>query len=971
MRRTLARITLTAAATAGLAATTWVQALGLGEINVDSNLNQRFVASIPLTEINAEDLETVTVSVAPNEAFDRAGIERADYLTSLNFEIKNDRGRPRVLVTSNQIAREPVLNLLVQARWSGGKILRDYTILLDPPEVVTRAAPAAAPAPVIAATPIKPAPVVAAPKSVEPAAVPVGAEFYEPTAEPKPAVKPVKPAAAPVASKPSTAPPAAFDASFDSATGSYGPVAPKETLWSIATKVRPSPAVSMDQVLLALSEANPVAIQRGTTVSKGVTLRVPSAERIQATPAAVAKIRLAALRNGGKPSAATAKPAVPVSKPAAPKPASPAPAAAPVIAAPKPAAPQPAAPAPAPAATEKPAAPPSTTETKRPELPKPQLALPPKSEAPAPAAPAAAPTPAPAPAPAPVVATTASGATAPASPPASPTPAEPAAPATAATSAPTSQAGVATPEPAPATGTAPAAPAEAVATPPPAEPVAPVPAKAPLAQPLPAEPEESLLSTFGLPLALLVLALGGGLFWLSKRSKQKNPGAAGSTPFKPGDTSSVAAPAAGGGAAGKLGDTTRLSGTQSLGPKATGAMLAADATQQMLTPQVDQITTQTGGAKTARHDSTLSLDPEVAASLNSSVKHSAVTGGEANFDKTTQVHVDTLHISLDDNDPLAEADFHLAYGLYDEAILLLMTATRQQPERIELKVKLAETYFAAGRPLEFQEVAEDLHGQLPPAEWSKIAIMGAQICPDVALFQSSDDSGMAADFDLAFDEPEAAAPPAPAPAPVATPAATSNSIDFSLSVPAAQPDLGHSLMLDDDDQPGQNKKQDTPAPSPSSFDDEASIDFMLGQSLTPLGAGLKVPEPSAMPFNFGTPTLNIEPSHHSTLPTPSVKDDLLKDDLLEISELSDSPTIAPPAGDMLSFSLQDLEVSITPRNITGGSKEDEFNTKLDLARAYVEMGDNDMARGLLLEVQSQGGERQQQEANTLLQRLPA
>ena len=72
-----------------------------------------------------------------------------------------------------------------------------------------------------------------------------------------------------------------------------------------------------------------------------------------------------------------------------------------------------------------------------------------------------------------------------------------------------------------------------------------------------------------------------------------------------------------------------------------------------------------------------------------------------------------------------------------------------------------------------------------------------------------------------------------------------------------------------------------------------------------------------------------------------------------------------------SFSLQDLEVSITPRQNTAETVDDELNTKLDLARAYVEMGDNDMARSLLQEVQQQGSERHQQEAASLLQRLPA
>jgi hypothetical protein len=120
MRRTFGRNTITVLAGAGLAASTGALALGLGEIDVSSNLNQRLVATIPLTEISDEDLETVSVAIAPNDAFERAGLERSEYLSTLNFEVRNDEGRPRVVVTSSAIAREPVLNLLVQARWAGG-----------------------------------------------------------------------------------------------------------------------------------------------------------------------------------------------------------------------------------------------------------------------------------------------------------------------------------------------------------------------------------------------------------------------------------------------------------------------------------------------------------------------------------------------------------------------------------------------------------------------------------------------------------------------------------------------------------------------------------------------------------------------------------------------------------------------------------------------------------------------------------
>lgn len=960
MRRTFARLTITAAATAGLAATAAVQALGLGEIDVNSNLNQRFTASIPLTEISAEDLETVTVSLAPNEAFERAGIERSEYLSTLDFEIKNDRGRPRVVVTSSQIAREPVLDLLVQARWSGGKILRDYTVLLDPVETAVAARPAT-PAPAVApprAAPAPmprpaPAPVVAAPAPAKPS-VPVGSEFYEVPAETKAPKKAPAPAGAPVAS----------DAAFDSATSSYGPVAPKETLWSIATKVRPSPAVSVDQVLLALAEANPVAIQRGTTVSKGATLRVPSAERIQAVAPAQAKARLAALRGE---SAAPVKPAVVQSKPASAA----APLPAPTAATPTPTAavPVPSAPAAAPAPVK-----PST----RPELPKPQLALPPGS----------APTPAAATAPAAVAsptgpATTAASASAPivaapnvggtavaaaaapaASPATPPATTDAAATATAAAAAPAAAAPAAAPAtPAPETVTAPTPAA--------------VPAKSPLAQPLAEEEAPGALDGLGLPLSVagLVLLLGGAAFALSRRRKAAaaSPQYAG---FKPGDTSTVQAPLGGAGATSKLGDTTRISDTQTLPARNLGTGAAAmESTLQMTVPPTANLTTQ----PVAAHESTLILDPEAVATLNNAVKQSAVTSGSESFDKTTQVQVDTLHINLGDNDPLSEADFHLAYGLYDEAILLLKSATAQQPARTDLKVKLAETYFAAGRPLEFQELAEELKGSLSAAEWSKLAIMGSQICPDVAMFQSAEGEGaLDADFDLAFDDGDAGPAAAPA-APIQTPGA--GSIDFALdfpepvAAPAPTPAPSYSsnpaaMVMDerrmdlsadfdlDDDAPGGSKA----AIPPAGMDDEASIDFMLGQSLTPLGAGLKIPEPKDLNFNLGSAALNFDvpplelaspPSHSSSM-----------------ANMNDRPTLVPPT-DSLSFSLQDLEVSITPRQSAAETADDELNTKLDLARAYVEMGDNDMARSLLQEVQQQGNERHQQEAASLLQRLPA
>ena len=844
-----------------------VQALGLDEIQVSSNLNQRFVASIPLTEVTAEDLETVTASVAPNEAFERAGIERAEYLTSLDFQIKNDQGQPRVVITSNQIAREPVLSLLVQARWRGGKILRDYTILLDPIEMA--AAPAAAvPTPVVApaAPVVAPAPVsasvVSAPESTKPKFAPIIASseaFYQPAEEPKPALtsKPTSSAA----TTPVIAVPAAQTA-FDSATGSYGPVAAKETLWGIAVKVRPSAKVSMDQVVLALAEANPLVIQHGTTVNKAAMLKVPSAERMLATTATEATKRLADLRAGQAmpvPSKPDAAPQVSVAKPVAPQPAK--------------------------------------LQAKPPEQTAP--ALPAATQNTQSAAPAAAVVAAPV-VPAPIVAVV-----------------------------PTEKpAGAATPPPA-VVQTAPVAVADAVVATAPALVSEAVPAPASLAQRLPDEALDSgdageLYMPLALAIGVLLLAMAA--FVLARRRSKASTltqkftdfAAPGSAPKNPGNTATP------------FGDTAAFTATQTLSMRTAQA---EDATQQ-ITQQMGRQSTQKVEAQGTDFGATLVLDTQTMASLKDSAKASAVDGktADTSFDRTTQVDVDTLHIDLNDNDPLAEADFHLAYGLYDEAILLLQTAVSQNPGRVELQAKLAETYFTAGRAIEFQEVAAGLHSKLAPAEWGKIAIMGAQICPDVALFKSATDSAMVTDtdFDLAFDEPV----PEPTPEVEAPKSQDASVIDFDIADAAPQ----------------------MPEPAlPEVQSSEKSLDFMLSELSSPVSVGdNSAADKNVIEFDLNSPALDIDIPELSTPQSQQPKKDFGGLDT-----------------DSLGFDLQELEFSLTANDASGGPGGNDINTKLDLARAYVEMGDNDMARNLLHEVQLQGSESQQQEAASLLQRLPA
>jgi pilus assembly protein FimV len=281
-------------------------------------------------------------------------------------------------------------------------------------------------------------------------------------------------------------------------------------------------------------------------------------------------------------------------------------------------------------------------------------------------------------------------------------------------------------------------------------------------------------------------------------------------------------------------------------------------------------------------------------------------GGE--FDITTQMEAQTMSINLDANDPLSEADFHLAYGLYDEAIHLLKDAMVKHPERKDLGIKLAETYFAAGRPHEFQETSEGLQSRVSPDEWQKLAIMGRQICPDAGVFKDEGAGALGASVDLAFDEP------APAPSPPAAP-----------STPG-------EMVIDFDAGP-----QTPPTPPPASPPAGASELEEVALDLSKFD--LSTAEPSA-------------PEAAPAQNTVEFKIDEL--DLGKPGAFSAQPEATPASADNNGM-LSDFG--------------DEAGTKLDLARAYVDMGDNEAARGLLNEVLASGNDAQKQEADALLKRL--
>ncbi|RUM93846.1 MAG: hypothetical protein DSZ28_06280 [Thiothrix sp.] len=119
-------------AVAGILAPALSYALGLGEISTNSALNQPLDADIQLISA-AGEVDKVTVKLAPNAVFNQAGITRSGLLDQLEFEPISVDGAEVIKITSKAPIQEPFINFIIEVSWPKGKLLREYTVLLDPP----------------------------------------------------------------------------------------------------------------------------------------------------------------------------------------------------------------------------------------------------------------------------------------------------------------------------------------------------------------------------------------------------------------------------------------------------------------------------------------------------------------------------------------------------------------------------------------------------------------------------------------------------------------------------------------------------------------------------------------------------------------------------------------------------------------------------------------------------------------------
>lgn len=254
------KLVLAVAAASALMSSNMVQALGVGEINLRSALNQPLDAEIELLQVRDLSSQEILPALASPDEFGRAGIERDFFLTDLVFTpmVRPD-GRAVIRVTSNRPVKEPFLNFLMEVRWPSGRVLREFTVLLDPP-LYTPTAVTAAPAP------------------ARPAAAAAPAQRPVPTVAPgRPRDSQRQPSAAPsTVQQPArqAAPQATQQASGEWRTSRT------DTLWEIALRSRPSGA-SVHQTMLAIQELNPNAFidNNINRLKADQTLTLPDAEQ--------------------------------------------------------------------------------------------------------------------------------------------------------------------------------------------------------------------------------------------------------------------------------------------------------------------------------------------------------------------------------------------------------------------------------------------------------------------------------------------------------------------------------------------------------------------------------------------------------------------------------------------------------------------------------------------------------------------
>jgi pilus assembly protein FimV len=587
-------------------------ALGLGDVRLNSPLNAPLDAEIELVNATAEDLATLEAKLATKETFERYGLDWPQFMSSVT--VTRDRaanGQQVLRIRSNETVTEPFLTLLIEATWARGRLVREYTVLLDPPVFAPNSAPAAQPV----------VPQVGNTATTGQISRPAPAESTD---------------AAPMA--------AGGGDSYEVQRG--------DSLSAIARRLSASTGAAQSQLMVSIYRGNSGAFEGDMNrLRAGSVLRIPSGEEIAAVSPSEASSEVRRLAGGwsnADASAGTGRlrlvPPTDTSGSDSSSGSS--------------------------AEVERlrgrvQELENQVTESRRLlELRNTELAdlqaklaasqQQPAAQAPAPETPAAQPELQP----------------------------EAAAPATPETQP---EAAATAPEPAPTTPAAETRPKR------------PKPAKAPVTEEGP-----SLLDTilgYWWAIAAAVVAILALLFFKARGQRK-------TAEFDDN--------------LGRLADVGE--------DRLSQPVDALSDTGRMRAPAMDGVpddilVEESGSHRALQETQDIPLAPTV---------------------RTDETISSETAVNLDQGDPLAEADFHMAYGLYDQAADLVRIALQREPGRRDLKLKLLEVFFVWGNREEFLKLSRDLadsRGEGEAGEWDKIVIMGKQIAPEDPMFSEGQGGG--------------------------------------------------------------------------------------------------------------------------------------------------------------------------------------------------------------------------------------
>ena len=241
-----------------------VFAVGLGDLTVNSSLNEPLDATIQLVGLDGLGEDQIEVGLGSPDDFERANVARVGLIDDIVLEVDViDRESGLVHLSSDQPVREPFLNMVISMRWPNGRLMRDYTALIDLPVFISDE-PTAAP--------------VNVPESSEPAPAPQQPRSQI-LVDNDPPDNVVPPALSSTPSPESSPTPQTSAATDDDEVV----VAAGDNLYNIAVSNRPADNVSVGQTMLAIQRANPDAFIDGdiNRIRVGSVLRMPTLQEVQ------------------------------------------------------------------------------------------------------------------------------------------------------------------------------------------------------------------------------------------------------------------------------------------------------------------------------------------------------------------------------------------------------------------------------------------------------------------------------------------------------------------------------------------------------------------------------------------------------------------------------------------------------------------------------------------------------------------